>query len=162
MIEIKQLKAMIVKMDERRKFKNLNTVEGRESYRRMNNELRRETDKARESWWMSECEELEEMDRRGRSDLMYAKVKEITRTTKTGARQSVTIKDASGILLTEEEDVKNRWKEYIEELYCADEKPKLVDLRIEPEGAVDEDSKGPDLLGDEIRLAIKEMKRGRR
>ena len=89
MIEIKQLKAMIVKMDERRKFKNLNTVEGRESYRRMNNELRRETNKARESWWMSECEELEEMDRRGRSDLMYAKVKEITRTTKTGARQSV-------------------------------------------------------------------------
>src|SRR2546426_2291449 len=59
--------AMIVKMNERRKFKNLNTVEGRESYRRMNNELRRETDKARESWWMSECEELEEMDRRGRS-----------------------------------------------------------------------------------------------
>ena len=153
--------AMIVKMDERRKFKNLNTVEGRESYRRMNNELRRETDKARESWWMSECEELEEMDRRGRSDLMYAKVKEITRTTKTGARQSVTIKDASGILLTEEEDVRNRWKEYIEELYCADEKPKLVDLRIEPEGAVDEDSKGPDLLGDEIRLAIKEMKKGK-
>ena len=36
-----------------------------------------------------------------------------------------------------EEDVRNRWKEYIEELYCADEKPKLVDLRIEQEGAVD-------------------------
>ena len=63
--------------------------------------------------------------------------------------------------MTEEEDVKNRWKEYIEELYCADEKPKLVDLRIEPEGAVDEDSKGLDLLGDEIRLAIKEMEKGK-
>src|SRR2546426_6684274 len=37
----------------------------------------------------------------------------------------------------------------------------MVDLRIEPEGAVDEDSKGPDLLGDEIRLAIKEMKKGK-
>src|SRR5207253_10461977 len=93
--------------------------------------------------------------------MMYAKVKEITRTTKTGARQSVTIKDASGILLTEEEDVRNRWKEYIEVLYCADEKPKLVDLRIELEGAVDEDSKGLDLLGDEIRLVIKDMIKGK-
>src|SRR5437870_13460414 len=102
---------------------------------------------------MSECEVLEEMDRRGRSDLMYARVKEITRTTKTGARQSVTIKDASGILLTEEADVRNRWKEYIEEVYCADEKARLVDLRIAPEGAVDEDSRGADVLGDVFRLA---------
>src|SRR5207245_11122552 len=39
--------AMIVKMDERRKYKNLNTEEDRESYKRMNNELRRATDKAK-------------------------------------------------------------------------------------------------------------------
>ena len=49
---------MINKMDERRKLKNLNTDVGRQRYRELNNELRRETDKAREQWWREECEEL--------------------------------------------------------------------------------------------------------
>ena len=67
--------AMISKMDERRKWKNVRTMEGNNMYRKLNNELRRETDGAREDWWKSECNELEELDRGGRSDLMYKKVK---------------------------------------------------------------------------------------
>jgi len=69
---------MIKKMDERRKCKNDKTQEGKKKYRELNNQLRRETDKAREDWWRVQCEELEEMDKRGRSDLMYARVKEVT------------------------------------------------------------------------------------
>ena len=38
------------KMQERRKWKNKNTEEGKRTYRRLNNELRRETDQARERW----------------------------------------------------------------------------------------------------------------
>ena len=53
---------MINKMDERRKLKNMNTDVGRKRYRELNNELRRETDKARAQWWREECEELEELD----------------------------------------------------------------------------------------------------
>ena len=41
---------MIKKMDERRKWKSVNTTTGQQNYRRLNNELRRETDKAREQW----------------------------------------------------------------------------------------------------------------
>ena len=41
---------MIKKMDERKKWKNVNTEEGRRIYRRMNNQLRRITDKAKETW----------------------------------------------------------------------------------------------------------------
>src|SRR6218665_3017346 len=69
---------MIKKMDERRKCKNDKTQEGKKKYQELNNQLRRETDKAREDWWRVQCEELEEMDKRGRSDLMYARVKEVT------------------------------------------------------------------------------------
>jgi hypothetical protein len=43
-------------MEERQKWKNVNTAEGRKRYRRLNNELRRETDRAREKWWEVECD----------------------------------------------------------------------------------------------------------
>ena len=39
---------MLMKMNERRKWKAVNDEEGRKNYRRLNNELRRTTDKARE------------------------------------------------------------------------------------------------------------------
>ena len=43
---------MISKMDERRKRKNVNTEEGRRNYRRLRNELKRVTEKAKKehSW----------------------------------------------------------------------------------------------------------------
>src|SRR6476469_11207110 len=43
--------AIMEKMQERRKWKNKNTEEGTRTYRRLNNELRRETDQESERWW---------------------------------------------------------------------------------------------------------------
>ena len=45
-------------------MKNWNADVGRKRYRELNNELRRETDRAREQWWREECEELEELERK--------------------------------------------------------------------------------------------------
>ena len=151
---------MIRKMDERRKWKCVNTEEGVTNYKRINNELRRETDRAREEWWSKECDELEEFDRRGRSDLLYRKVQQITRTGKS-ASGCLGINDKSGNLLTEPEQVRKRWHEYTEELYCKDSKPKMEDLAIENENDVDRDSRGPTLIASEIREAIREMKTGK-
>jgi hypothetical protein len=148
---------MIDKMEERRKWKNVNTDEGRKTYRKINNELRRETDSAKEKWWEKECCELEEMDRRGRSDLMYAKVHELTKKDAKSSRTAV-IKDNNGKLLTEKEDVMNRWKEYIEILYDKDGKPTEEDIQLEQEDQIQEDYKGPEILKSEIEKAIDEMK----
>jgi hypothetical protein len=52
--------------------------------------------------------------------------------------------------------VKIRWKEYIEELYHKSNKPK-----IEDEGQVNCDEKGPDLLTDEIFASIAELTNGK-
>jgi len=52
---------MVAKMEERRKWKNINTEEGKRNYRKLNNELRRETEKARETWMREECEEIERL-----------------------------------------------------------------------------------------------------
>ena len=105
--------------------------------------MRRETDRAKEEWWKEECDKLEEMDKKGRSDLMYSKVKEITRTQKSGASSGSAIKDKNGMLLTEPDEVRNQWKEYIDDLHCGYDKPKFEELEIELEAEVDEDSKGP-------------------
>jgi hypothetical protein len=41
---------MISKMDERRKWKNVNTEEGRKNYRMLRNELKRATDNAKKEY----------------------------------------------------------------------------------------------------------------
>ena len=41
---------MISKMDERRKWKNVNTEEGRKNYRRLRNEWKRATDNAKKEY----------------------------------------------------------------------------------------------------------------
>ena len=52
-------------------------------------------------------------------------------------------------MLTDSEDVTERWREYIEELYAKDEKRTFIPLEQEEE--VDIDSIGPDLLREGIR-----------
>ncbi len=102
---------MIEKMDERRKWKNNNTEKGKKMYSQLNNELRRETDKAREEWWEAKCDELTEYDKRGRSDLLYYEVSRLTKTDKGGGKRNVAINDENGVLKTELDEVKTRWKE---------------------------------------------------
>ena len=67
-------------MEEFRKLKCVNTEAGRRKYKQLNNELRRITDEVKEIWWANQCGQLESLDRQGRSDLMYAKVNELTKT----------------------------------------------------------------------------------
>src|SRR6478736_4903339 len=145
------------KMQERRKWKNKNTEEGKRTYRRLNNELRRETDQARERWWENECNELEELDRRARPDLVYAKVGRLTRKReKTTGFAGEAIKDETGKLLTEPQEIRDRWKEYIKTLYDKNGKPQNEEMGIELKLDVDEDSKGPVILDSKVTNAIEQ------
>src|SRR6266576_1552451 len=92
---------MLEKMDERRKFKSRTDEEGKKRYRKLNNELRRETEK----------------------------------------------------------EVENRWKEYIEDLYNSHENKNRE--MIEQEWEVREDEIEPEILKEEVILAMKEMKNGK-
>lgn len=148
---------MLESMEARRKWKNKNTEEGKKNYRKLNNELQRETEKAKQKWWENECKELEELDSRGRSDLVYAKVKQLTWKDKSAGR-STAIKDLDGNLLTEPEEVRKRWKDYVESLYDKEGKPKPEEMQLECEDNIGEDFKGPEVLESEILAAIKEMK----
>ena len=57
---------MIKKMEERRKVKTTNVKQ----YRRLNNQLRRETDKAKEVYMEELCEEIMDFQKKDRYDLM--------------------------------------------------------------------------------------------
>ena len=60
--------------------------------------------------------------------------------------------------MSEPEEIKKRWKRYIEVLYNKDGKPSEVDFQLEEESTVELDALGPDLLVSEITAAIQEMK----
>ena len=66
---------------------------------------------------MISAKEIEEKNRMGKTrDLL----KKITNTKGTFHAKTGSIKDRNGMDLTEAEDIKKRWQEYIEELYKKD------------------------------------------
>jgi len=67
---------MISKMDERRKWKKVNTEECRKNYRRLRNKLKRATDNSKKEYLENICNEIMEFQRTGRYYLMYMKTKE--------------------------------------------------------------------------------------
>ena len=69
---------MISKIDERRKWKNVNTEEDRRNYRRLRYELKRATEKTRMEYLENTCTEIMEFYRTGRFDFMYMKTKELS------------------------------------------------------------------------------------
>ena len=80
----------------------------------MNNKIKRCTKKAKENLIGEQCSETEENLRKNNSKRVYQLMKNLT-TGKQG--KATTVQDCSGIYLTEEREVLNRWTEYCSELY---------------------------------------------
>ena len=87
---------MIRKMDQRRKWKNINTEKVRKNYRRLRNKLKRATDNAKKEYLENICSEIMEYQRTGRYDLMYMKTKELGWKETLGIQNSG-IEDSQGI-----------------------------------------------------------------
>ena len=98
---------MIEKMDERRKWKNINTEEGRRIYRRLNKQLRREADGAREKWLEGQCIEMEELGRIGGYDLLYQKGEQICEKQRTSWNVQE-IEGRNGQRLTRPENIRSK------------------------------------------------------
>jgi hypothetical protein len=123
--------------------------------RRLNNELRRATDKAKLEYLESKCEEITELRRTGQSELMYRKAKELDRK-ENNATRNVDIEDSQGNMIVDQKQVLKIWEIYVEELYDRANLPE--NLNVEPEEEVDEDHKGPHIFRSEAEKAIKEMR----
>jgi len=66
--------------------------------------------------WTKECDELEEIDRRRRSDQIYSKIKQIAGHGNS-KRILNEIRENKREMITESVEIRNRWKQYIKELY---------------------------------------------
>jgi len=113
---------MISKMDERRKWKNVNTEEGRKDYRRLRNELKSATDNAKKEYLKNICKEIMEFQRTGRYDLMYMKTKELGWKENQGI-QNTGIEDSQGNRIVEQSQVLKIWENYITELHDRPNRP---------------------------------------
>src|ERR1043165_900868 len=152
---------MVKDMEERRKWKHQNTEKAKKEYKRLNNQLRKTTNKAREEWWKERCTELEILQEQGRHDLVYGKIKSLEKKKNMG--RGNTIKDKDGRLLEDSGDIRKRWKEYVEELYTGNTsiEEEMEKQEKEQEEAQTEDTIGPGVMKEEVLAAIEDMKNGK-
>ena len=88
----------------------------KERHIHLNAEFQRITKRHKKVFLSDQCKEIEENDRMGRTRDPFKKIRD---TKGTFHAKMVTIKDRSGMDLTEAED-KKRWQEYPQELYKKD------------------------------------------
>ena len=91
--------------------------EEKRRYTHLNAEFQRKAKRDRKAFFSDQCKEIEENNKMGKTSNLFKKIRDIKGTfhVKMG-----TIKDRTGIDLTEAEDIRKRWQEYTEELYKKD------------------------------------------
>ncbi|KAK3555192.1 hypothetical protein QTP86_010486 [Hemibagrus guttatus] len=128
------------------------TEENRQEYKELQRRVKREVSKAKQKAYDELYTRLD--TREGEKDL-YRLARQRDRDGK-DVQQGRVIKDRDGRVLTSEESVQRRWKEYFEELMNEEnEREKRVEVVTSVEQKVDKIRK------DEVRKALKRMKSGK-
>ena len=89
----------------------------KERYTHLNTEFQRIARRDKKAFLSDQCKEIEEKNRMGKTRHLFKLIRDIKGTfhAKMG-----TIKDRNGMDLTEAEDIKKRWQDYMEALYKKD------------------------------------------
>ena len=116
----------------------------KERYSQLNAEFQRTARRDKKAFLSDQCKEIEEKNRVGKTRALFKKIRD---TKGTFHAKMGSIKDRNGRDLTEAEDIKNRWQEYIEELYKKD----LHDPDNHDGGITHLE---PDILGCEVKWAL--------
>ena len=89
----------------------------KERYTHLNTEFQKIARRDKKAFLSDQCKETEENNRMGKTRDLFKKIRD---TKGTFHAKMGSIKDRNGMDLTETEDIKKRWQEYIEELYKKD------------------------------------------
>lgn len=136
---------ILAKMEKRKAYKN-----EKEKYQTLDREIHKMCDNAKEEWINKNCAEIEELEAQHKTRQMYEKVKEVTGTNRRRAGNNcVTNKD--GRVLFDQQEIQDRWKEYIEELF-EDERGDIPQMN---------NTEGPVILKEEVRNSINSLKPGK-
>ena len=90
---------------------------GKERYKHLNAEFQRIARRDKKAFLSYQCKEIEQNKRMGKTRDLFKKIRD---TKGTFHAKMGTIKDRNGMDLTEVEDIKKKWQEYMEELYKID------------------------------------------
>ena len=103
--------------------------EKKERYTHLNAEFQRIATRGKKVFLSDQCKEIEENNRIGKMRDLFKKMRATERTfhAKMG-----TIKDRSGIDLTEAEDTKKRWQQYTKDLHDPDNQDDVI-THLEPD-----------------------------
>ena len=117
-----------------------------DEYKQLHREIRKKCREAKEEWLKNECAEIEK-GKETDSKAMHKRIKDLT-----GAKtcsSSGCIRSKDGTIITEKDDILERWTEYIEELF-RDNRGGKPEIR--------KNIDGPKILQSEIRAAVSRMK----
>ena len=89
----------------------------KERYTHLNAEFQRIAKRDKKAFLSNQCKDIEENNRMGKTRALFKKIRD---TKGTFHAKMGSIKDRNGMDLTETEDIKKRWQEYMEELYKKD------------------------------------------
>ena len=96
------------------KRREVNGKGEKERYTHLNAEFQRIARRDKKAFLNVHCKEIEENNRMGKTRDLFKKIRDTKRIFQAKMR---TIKDRSGMDLTEAEDIKKRWQQYTVELY---------------------------------------------
>ena len=95
----------------------------KERYSHLNAEFQRIARRQKKDFLSDQCKEIEENNRMEKSRNIFKKIRD---TKGTFHANMGSIQDRNGMDLTEAEDIKKRWQEYMEELYKNDLHDKIT------------------------------------
>ena len=96
------------------KRREINSKGEKERYIHLNAEFQRIPGRDKKACLSDQCKEIEENNRMGNTRHLFRKIRD---TKGIFHAKMGSIKDRNGMDLTESQDIKKRWHEYIEELY---------------------------------------------
>ena len=141
--------------DQRRevKEKGLDSEEGRREYRDLSREIQKQIRSDKSEFIRQRCAEVEKNSASNNTKDMFKNIKLLT--SKPSTKLNV-VKDKDGNVLTEEDEIKTRWKEYCEELYASKDDDDTQEDREQQEFEDD-----PDILLCEVENAMKVLRSGK-
>ncbi|GFR93520.1 retrovirus-related Pol polyprotein LINE-1 [Elysia marginata] len=127
-----------------------------ENYQLANKAVRKKMKKAKEKWIDDQCVAIEQGMSSGRSKQVFSTLKMLTKTCQPKVNL---IKDKDGRLLTDDEDIMQRWSEYCSDLYNCEIQPDLSIFSATRDPPETDDS--PPIQKSEVEAAVKRLKLGK-
>ena len=144
--------------DERREVKQQKLTDKIKNshYNFLNREIKRKSKKCKDSWLKNLCKEVEECHQASKTRQVYQTIKTLT------GKQTLrmkSIKDKDGNVLTEEERIRDRWKENYADLYNMPGPSDTSIIQTIPSTQTEDTE--PDILKEEVATALKHLKEGK-